>query len=179
MCKPGFHVVRGHYRTCQSGTKTWVLWLILCCLLTSVAHAVNGEMPIDDTTLKLRDGRILQLQRRGDHAHALILRDGKRALWTMEFSEEYDRLWDYAFFVPMLPPNVYQRDVNHDQFPEVAIATWDGGNNMMHRTALIFSVLPSSMRYLCTRPFNLEYGRAVFENGPRGMAGCGRIAEHP
>lgn len=24
MCKIGFHVVRGHYRACKSGTKTWV-----------------------------------------------------------------------------------------------------------------------------------------------------------
>ena len=24
MCKPGFHLVRGHQRTCQTGTKTWV-----------------------------------------------------------------------------------------------------------------------------------------------------------
>jgi len=24
MCDVGFHVVKGHYRVCQSGTKTWV-----------------------------------------------------------------------------------------------------------------------------------------------------------
>jgi len=24
MCELGYHVVRGHYRICQSGTKTWV-----------------------------------------------------------------------------------------------------------------------------------------------------------
>lgn len=24
MCPVGYHVVRGHYRTCKSGTVTWV-----------------------------------------------------------------------------------------------------------------------------------------------------------
>jgi len=24
MCPPGYHVVRGHKRTCHSGTRTWV-----------------------------------------------------------------------------------------------------------------------------------------------------------
>ncbi|MEQ1878662.1 MAG: hypothetical protein ABL958_18610 [Bdellovibrionia bacterium] len=78
------------------------------------------------------------------------------------YEEEFDRLWDYAFFVP-IKPGKYFDDVNGDGFPEVGIATWDGGNNIIHRYGLAFSVKGNKLTYFGRQKFNLEYGESIYK----------------
>jgi len=130
-------------------------------LSSSVAIAINGYIPLDDTHIKLMDGRELFSIRTGPNSHKIVLKQKQKVLWEKNFEEEYDRLWDYAFFVPIKKGH-YSYDLNHDGYPKIAVATWDGGNAMDHRTAVIFEIKNNSLEYYGTHRFNLEYGRYVY-----------------
>lgn len=127
--------------------------------------AAHGEMPVDDVDLNLPDGRSIHLKRIGDHRQLITIEKGsgrKRVvLGKQEFEEEFDRLWDWAFFVP-IKPKKYVVDVNKDGYPEIGIATWDGGNNIDNRYALVFSVRGNRLVYVDQRKFNLEYGESIY-----------------
>ena len=123
--------------------------------------AVNGDIPLDNTHIKLPDGRDVYSVRAGTNSHTILLKRKQKILWQKTFEDEYDRLWDYAFFVPVKKGH-FSYDLKHDGNPEIAIATWEGGNAMDHRTALIFEVKKDSLEFLETHPFNLEYGRYVY-----------------
>ena len=135
---------------------------VLLVIFCSYSSAKNGWIPVDDRKIILPDGRLILSVRKGDHSHSLALKKGDRILWERVFEEEYDRLWDYAFFVPIKPMK-YSFDLNSDGFPEIAIATWDGGNNMAGRDALLFTVKLTELKYIGRYPFNLEYGESVFK----------------
>lgn len=130
-------------------------------LFSRVASAVNGDIPVDNTHLRLPDGREIFSVRKGDHSHQIVLKNGQKILWQKTFEYEYDRLWDYAFFVP-IKKGLFSYDLNHDGYPKIAIATWDGGNAMDHRTAVIFEVKKNSLKVYGIHRFNLEYGRYVY-----------------
>lgn len=150
-------------RKSWSFTRILVSTVVLGVLLVRLAVAAGGKMPIDDTELRLPDGREIVLDLRGEHSHEVLLLASDRLLWSRVYEEEYDRLWDYAFFVPVKSGRRYVYDVNGDGYPEIAIATWDGGNNIANRTALVFTVLPASLEYYATEKFNLEYGEYVYK----------------
>lgn len=136
--------------------------LVFTLLSAAAAWGAGGRMPTENKSLRLADGREIFLDRRGDHSHDVMLLGADRILWSRVFEQEYDRLWDYAFFVPVKKGGHYSYDMNGDGYPEIAIATWDGGINMRGRTALVFTVLPDSLAYFATEPFNLEYGEYVY-----------------
>jgi hypothetical protein len=135
--------------------------LLLLLLMPSLALAANGVMPIDKTKIQLSGGRTVVTKRTGDHSHLILLEKDGVVLWKKEYEQEYNRLWDYAFFVPVKKKH-YSLDINHDGYPEIAIATWDGGNNIADRTALIFTVKPNSLEFFTIRKFNLEYGESAY-----------------
>ncbi len=141
------------------------VFIVVLLLLSAECLAANGEMPVDDVDLNLPDGRSLHLKRIGDHRQLLTIEKGtdthKNILWKKEFEEEFDRLWDWAFFVPIKPKR-YVADINNDGFPEIGIATWDGGNNIDNRYALVFSVKGNKLVYVDRRRFNLEYGESIY-----------------
>jgi hypothetical protein len=68
---------------------------------------------------------------------------------------------DHAFFVPIKPGN-YVADVDGDGNPEIGVATWDGGNNIIHRYALAFSIKGNKLVYFGRKKFNLEYGEYLY-----------------
>ncbi len=140
--------------------NNWLTFFV-SLFFSSTLLAVNGWIPVDDTELTLPDGRMVSSIRTGDHSHKIVLKNGKKVLWSYNFEFEYDRLWDDAFFVP-IKPKKYFFDLNHDGYFEIAIATWDGGNNMEHRDAVIFTVKENSLEYFGRHPFNLEYGTYVY-----------------
>lgn len=127
----------------------------------SSAEASHGQMPINDTKIRLLDGRTIEAVRCGMHCHCLIVKRGRNTLNRQCYEEEYDRLWDYAFFVPV-KPGQYSTDVNRDGAPEVGVATWDGGNNIDHRYALVFTLRGDRLYYLEKKKFNLEYGDSIY-----------------
>lgn len=128
---------------------------------TVSAFAANGKMPIDDTKIKLSDSRTIEAIRCGAHCHCLVVRRGKSTLSKQCYEEEFDRLWDYAFFVPV-KPGEYVFDVNGDGNLEVGVATWDGGNNIANRYALTFSIQGDRLTYFGREKFNLEYGESIY-----------------
>jgi hypothetical protein len=135
-------------------------WLVFA--FASVAFSANGEMPIDDTKIDLPDGRIVEAIRCGVHCHCLVVERGKKILRKQCYQEEFGRLWDYAFFVPV-KKGQYVADINGDGTPEIGVATWDGGNNIADRYALAFSVKGDKLVYFGKKKFNLEYGEYLYE----------------
>ena len=109
-----------------------VLTLIFVTCFSTISFAPNGDMPVDDVTLKLSDGRVLHLSRISQHAHIFTIKKSGKLICKRKYEEEYDRVWDWAFFVPVKKGH-YEADVNGDGMPEIAIATWDGGNNIAER----------------------------------------------
>lgn len=136
--------------------------LAILMLMNASVYAANGKMPIDDTQINLSDGRTIEAIRCGTHCHCLVIKMAKNELRKQCYQEEFDRLWDYAFFVP-IKPGKYFDDLNEDGFPEVGIATWDGGNNIIHRYALAFSVKGNTLVYFGRKKFNLEYGESIYK----------------
>jgi hypothetical protein len=126
------------------------------------AFGANGKMPIDDTELDLPDGRRIETVRCGNNCHCLVVKRGSSVLRKQCYQEEFDRLWHYAFFVP-IKPGKYSADVNGDGYPEIGIATWDGGNNIINRYALAFSLKGNKLVYFGRKKFNLEYGEYLYE----------------
>jgi len=142
-------------------SRSRALVFVFFLLLTPKINSANGVMPIDDAEIKLPDGRILLAKRDSGQSHWLILKLKNQTLWIKRFELEYDRVWAYAFFVPVKKGH-YIYDLNRDGSPEVAVATWDGGNNIANRYALVFSVKNNSLRYYDRKKFNLEYGEYVY-----------------
>ena len=126
------------------------------------SYAAHGKMPLDDTKIHLVDGRTIEAVRCGTHCHCLTVRSAQRALRKQCYQEEFDRLWDYAFFVP-IKPGKYVADIDGDGDPEIGVATWDGGNNIINRYALAFSIKGNKLVYFGRKKFNLEYGEWMYE----------------
>lgn len=135
--------------------------LLFILALGSACEAANGVMPVDDTEIILPNGYALSLKRVGAHAQNLTMRRKDERIWSKRYEEEYDRLWDWAFFVPVVPGR-YAVDLDGDGSVEVGIATWDGGNNIANRDALVFSIHEDGPRYRDRRKFNLEFGKSVY-----------------
>jgi hypothetical protein len=130
------------------------------------AHAANGKMPINDTELALPDGRQIETVRCGVHCHCLVVTRARTVLRKQCYQEEFDRLWDYAFFVS-IKPGEYIADVDGDGAPEIGVATWDGGNNIINRYALAFSIKGDKLVYFGRKKFNLEYGEYLYEDAEK------------
>ncbi len=136
--------------------------LIILAVGNVSAYAAKGVMPIDDTEIRLPDGRAIEAIRCGTHCHCLVIKRVKSILRRQCYEEEFDRLWDYAFFVPV-KPGKYVADVDGDGNLEIGVATWDGGNNIIHRYALAFSIKGDKLVYFGRKKFNLEYGEYLYK----------------
>lgn len=139
----------------------------------SVAKASHGQMPINDTKIRLLDGRTIQAIRCGVHCHCLVVKQDLQTLSKRCYQEEFDRLWDYAFFVPV-KPGQYSIDINKDGAPEVGVATWDGGNNIDDRYAIVFTIRGDKLYYLEKRNLTLNTAnRYIHKQGtcfPRALS---------
>lgn len=138
-----------------------VTLLATVCGGSPYTWAANGIMPVDDIEITLPTNEVLRLRRVADHAHTLTFRRNDKVIWIQRYEQEFDRLWDWAFFVPIVP-KAYVKDLDQNGLYEVAIATWDGGNNMANRTALVFTIGEDAPRHYATRKFNLEYGKSAY-----------------
>ena len=138
--------------------------LFFLILYGGATYAAHGKMPLHDTEIELPDGRRITAVRNGEMGHCLVIsaKGGLVTLGRQCFELEYDRIWQYAFFVP-LKKYSYVGDLNRDGNPEIAIATWDGGNNITNRYALVFSVKGNKLVYFTRKKFNLEFGDYLFD----------------
>lgn len=135
---------------------------IMLGVLLIIGPAFAGDPPIDRNFLSLPDGRWIKLKKVGDYTTRMILGDKhKKKVWSREYEQEYDRLWEYAYFV-RLKRNRFLVDLDHDSFPEVGIATYDMGNAMI-RNVLIFSVKKDHLEFVKIKgPYNLAADENVF-----------------
>lgn len=131
-------------------------------LISTPGYSAHGVMPLHDKAITIPDGRVVKAVRCGDHCHCLTVQRAGTVLRKQCYQEEFDRLWDYAFFVP-IKPGQYVADVNGDGNPEIGVATWDGGNNIINRYALAFSIQGNKLVYFGRKKFNLEYGEYLYE----------------
>jgi hypothetical protein len=145
-----------------NGLRNFVKAFAILLMGSNSSFGANGVMPIDNTEIKLPDGRTVEAVRCGVHCQCLNIKMEKRTLRRQCYQEEFDRLWDYAFFVPM-KPGQYVADVDGDGSPEIGVATWDGGNNIANRYALVFSIKRNKLNFFGRRKFNLEYGEYLYE----------------
>ena len=160
MCPPGRLMLSPWNRFTESLKESAKLAALLLGGISST-YAANGKMPIEDTELTLPDGRKIEAVRCGTHCHCLTVTRAKKVLRKQCYQEEFDRLWDYTFFVP-IKPGKYISDVDGDGNPEVGIATWDGGNNIINRYGLAFSLKGNKLVYFGRKKFNLEYGEYLY-----------------
>ncbi|MBI6546890.1 MAG: hypothetical protein HY692_08855 [Cyanobacteria bacterium NC_groundwater_1444_Ag_S-0.65um_54_12] len=122
------------------------------------ALANEDGIPTENTTLRLPDGRFVNLERLSQHETQMTLEKrtarGRKILWKRVYEQEYDRLWDEAFFVP-IKPNRYIVDLDRNGTWEIGIATYDGGNSL-YRYALIFSVKKDALVFYGTSPKQID-----------------------
>ena len=130
------------------------------------ANANEDGIPTEKDTLDLPGGRVVKLLRVSQHETRISLErhSGSRSkvLWTRVYEQEYERLWDQAFFVPVRPGR-YFVDLNGDGAPEIGIATWDGGNYLFGH-GLLFSVKKRSLTYFgrSPKPIDLVAPTSIF-----------------
>ena len=136
-------------------------WFFSFC---TTLHAANGVMPIDNTEIELADGRWVIAQRNGELSHCLIVKaKGKTEILSLQcFEQEPDRLWQYAFFIPVKRAS-FVSDIDNNGSLEIGVATWDGGNKIDDRYALIFSLKNNRLQYYGRKKFNLENGEYLFK----------------
>lgn len=158
--------MRNPWKLCTGNLKNAARTLSIVLLASASVYAANGKMPIDDTELVLPDGRKIEAVRCGTLCHCLVVTRAKKILRKQCYSEEFDRLWNYAFFIPV-KPGKYVADVDEDGNPEIGIATWDGGNNIIHRYGLAFSVIGNKLVYFGRKKFNLEYGEYLYRENEK------------
>lgn len=135
---------------------------ILVCILAVTMPVCAGDPPIERDFLSLPDGRWLELRKVNWHKTRIILgKKNKKHIWSSEYEQEYDHLWDYAYFVK-LKSNRFLVDLDRDDFPEVGIATYEMGINMI-RDILIFSVKKDRLVFVKKQgPFDLAEDGNVF-----------------
>jgi len=142
-----------------------------CIMLLSLSVFANEGDPYveklwDKKYLKFSTGEEVLLADMEKHGGAanfqrLFLRNGKRVFWDKTFSQEYGALWNRAYFVPLIPGQ-FIADLNDDGFPEIAVATWHGGNAVWSNLAIIFTMKNDHLEFLKTFPINVEFSRSVF-----------------
>ncbi|MEW6058500.1 MAG: hypothetical protein AB1540_18035, partial [Bdellovibrionota bacterium] len=89
-------------------------------------------------------------------------RYGKNIIWSKTFEGDSERSWGYAYFVYMSPGKL-SVDLDRNGDPEVGIATYDMGNNMI-RKILIFSAQKERMVFLREHgPINLAADESAFK----------------
>lgn len=131
-----------------------MLAVALATISFSPAIANVDGIPTENRDLTLPDGRLVTLRRLSQHETRMTLESNSKGrrivLWQRVFEQEFDRVWDRAFFVPV-KPNRYVIDLDRNGSPEIAVATYDGGNNLF-RYALLFSVRRRSLMYYGRSP---------------------------
>jgi hypothetical protein len=135
-------------------------------------YSFAGDVPINRDFLPLQDGRWVWLKKIGLEKTRVILGRGtgtkRKVIWEKNYESGKDnetkslRSWSYAYFVRLLP-NKFEFDINGDGFSEVAISTFDFGNNMI-RKVLIFSVRPKALVFLKEQgPFNIAADESIYQ----------------
>jgi hypothetical protein len=120
--------------------------------------------PFDKTALTLKDGRKIKLDRMAEeNTWRLSLRNKKGDLvWSKNYSEDFDSLWHYAYFV-RVKGNNFVYDLNKDGYPKIALSTWDGGNAPT-RPAIIFTVREKDLVvFKIVKKYLIESEKAVFK----------------
>lgn len=121
--------------------------------------------------LKLPNNRWIWLKKVDEHKTKVIL--GKKiknsrgklinkVIWSEEYEEKYDALWDYAYFLKIKSGKFFT-DINNDGYQEVAIMPFDDGL-LMVRHVLLFTVKPDRLELLKMQPgYPLEADESVFK----------------
>ena len=140
----------------------------LCCLIIILLLPVLcfgipklTLIPLDRNFMHLPDGRWMWLHKIDMESTEIIVGSGEKSLknkiWSViKSGTEDEGTWDYAYFI-YFKPNVLWMDLNNDNYPEVAIATYDNGN-LVEREVLIYTVKPNSVEFYKEEgPYNLEW----------------------
>lgn len=119
--------------------------------------------PFKIVKLTLDDGRVIQLLKKSTHSWSLsLLDDSGQTLWSKNYSEDFDSLWEYAYFIK-IKQNSYLRDINKDGRPEFALSTWEGGN-APNRPAIIFTVEENELKvFKIVKEYPIESCQPLFK----------------
>lgn len=89
-------------------------------------------------SLTLRDGRFVELDRLDVTTWKLSLlkSDKKTVLWSKIYVEDEEiNLWNEAQ-ITYVKDELYEVDINHDGYPEIAVYTYAGGNHSCNPAVL-------------------------------------------
>ena len=138
--------------------------------IASLTYYETIGLPLWRDFLKLPHNRWIWLKKVDEHKTKLILgkkiknskgRLMNKVIWSEEYEQKYDNLWDYAYFLKIKSGKFFS-DINQDGNLEVAIMPFDDGQ-LMVRDALIFTVKPNRLELLKMQPgYHLEADKSVF-----------------
>lgn len=145
-----------------------VLKFVLFFLATNCAAL---DAPIERDFIPLPNDRWIWLEKVDVHASRIILGSGPRAfsnrIWFRKYEEEYERVWDYTFFVRILPGQFVVADKLGR--PLVAIVPYDISNNP-HRMAIIYRVLDLNLVEVSRiEPFNVAADESIFMDASQSL----------
>jgi hypothetical protein len=92
----------------------------------------------------------------------LFMRKNNKVIWDKTFSDDFNILWNSAYFIPLIPEQ-FILDINFDGNPDFAIATSHGGQAVWKNLAVIFTIIDNEIKFLKTFPINIEFSKSVFK----------------
>lgn len=121
------------------GKRNRILISFLFTFLIASTTCFAGDVPVDRDFLRLPNQRWIWLEKAGWHSTRITLGKGKKSfknkIWSKIYETDGERhTWAYAFFVRIKPEQftIFDKDKN----PQVAVSTYDMGNDCFIFTAL-------------------------------------------
>ena len=107
------------------------------------------------------DGRRLSSVRKNLTVNDVFLTKNGEILWEKRFGSCEDLQWKHTFFMK-IKGNFYAYDINGDDYPEVAIAPYDEGNNGV-RFVQIYTVYEDHLELYTEKEFNIFGNRPLYK----------------
>lgn len=154
--------MRKKFCSCIKKVDSLLIWLFVICMHIPVVHAAYKPDLTTDVVIFLSDGRKLSLRNVGDRAcyELSLSTQVGHYLWDRTYCTDFGTLWLRPFFVP-IKAGKYEVDLDHDGYPEVGVAVWDGGNSPRPRWAIIFSVEDKALKPYGRKKYYIESGDSL------------------
>lgn len=144
-------------------------FLIFTMLLSLKALATEPDPFVaslmNKTDLKLPDGKeihITYFSLNDEMRIRIFMKLKNKVIWDKSFIDSYDEVWNQAHFIPVTEDK-FLEDLNHDGFPEIGIAVWNGGKAPCASSGITFTVRNDSLEFFKKQQINTEFSRQIYK----------------